>query len=344
MHDPSHKNQKGKCVYCGRTNVVLTRSHIFTVSLGRGFMLPRAVCVQCQQRIRVVDDQVLDAFRLLRLLLGLKGRRGIPGLPAEVSFRGAKQRVTLGRGGQPPSDTVLFFDTKGGGLIFAGDKMTGARKKAEYESAHLDVKLERIPLQALLDKPKIDIDIRWKVFAGDAAKRFAAKVAFESYLRKCGLDMALADEFEEIKEFILYGSGPGKDLGGIFVDSSVEGLIGDLGFPNHFVFVQSLANNQLLAVVSLFSLLYYWIRLSKRHSGIESAICYVISPQTGIIKEPQLFAPSKAILTQLSPSLNWRAFKSWDKKEKPSVAIDLAIDRLNDVIRQDLKRRAAAGS
>ncbi|TET47493.1 hypothetical protein E3J62_01295 [candidate division TA06 bacterium] len=334
-------SRKGKCIYCSRKDIVLTDSHILTAAFGTDFVLEESVCKECQKRAKAFEEPVLNACRFLRVILKLEGRRGIPGLAADVLFRGKKKRVTLGPNLKPLSGSTVLFKSESWVCIFATDKKIGLRRKLEYETAHPDAHLKPLPLEILGEGPEMRISMDWGAFVTVGARRFAAKVAFESYVKKCGVAVAYSNEYEGIKQFILHGTERDNCLANIFVAPSTEQLVMDVGFPHHRIFVQSTKGHELLAIVSLFSLLHYWVRLSKTHSGIESATCYVVNPQNGYAKEPKLYGPNIELLDvkRVAPPIPWRKMKSWYTRNDPARAIDYAAGRLNMEIKRALAKK-----
>jgi hypothetical protein len=258
------------CIYCKRLFPEARSSvaHIFPDALGGTLTSDDIVCSDCNGRVNQdVEMAALDQFRLFRSLLGIEGRRGIPGVPGTVTVEGHTIPTVLGPGLAPSTPLVhVEKNDQGKKTYFAygpddvRDAFVAAvakkRPDVNWKTSRYNVEMEIIADGPALEDPIL--------------RRLAAKVAFERLAQLRGGSIAADPEFDNVRDFILNGV-EALPCCGITADPLLLEKSFNFPVPVHaVVIVFHEADPVLGGFVMFFGLYLFWVILSRRYRALGS--------------------------------------------------------------------------
>jgi hypothetical protein len=259
------------CIYCKKSlpDVEPSEAHIFPDALGGTESTEDTVCRVCNGRINSdVEIPVVPFFSVFRSLHGVEGRRGMPGVPTMVRVEGHEASATLGPDGRPKGPIVRAETNSEGKKVFfvyGTDEMM-REVVASIAKSHPDIKWStekyEVPIELVIDGPPL----------GDPLRRLAAKVASERLAQIRGAVIAVASEFDNIREFIPTGTEE-QPCCGVTGDLVLwnRSSFGTIPVPAHAVVVVFHRADPIVgAFVMFFGIFLYWVILSRRYQALGS--------------------------------------------------------------------------
>lgn len=118
------------------------------------------------------------------------------------------------------------------------------------------------------------------------------KIALEWWCRKRGIEAVKADDFEEVRNYIITGKSPTRPIVSITNNPKILAALSAVPFGIHTLFVGAdPRSSNLVVIVGLFSLVFYKVFLTRNHprlAKIEELA--TVNPQTGKVYEPSIRA------------------------------------------------------
>jgi hypothetical protein len=192
----------------------------------------------------------------------------MPGVPATVRVEGHEASVTLGPDGRPKGPIVRAETNSEGRKVFfvygTDEMMRDVVASIARSHPHIKWSTEKyeIPIELVIDGPPL----------GDPLRKLAAKVAFERLAQIRGAVIAVASEFDNIREFILTGA-EGQPCCGVTADPVLwnRSSFGTIPVPAHAVVVVFHRADPIVgAFVMFFGMFLYWVILSRRYQALGS--------------------------------------------------------------------------
>lgn len=284
--------KSNSCIYCKvpLDSDSVSKSDVIPDYLGNGLVLEEAVCKACNNDFNVQVEQPLKThLQYLRAGLDLRGRRRKPvrvSTGVKIENLGKKMTVDLEyveKKGIPP----FKFQGDDGRQYYAVIGKTDyiERKKAEINNRH-----PNIIWQEANDKGKVDLQVNAlpvRTMNGELARRLASKIAFERLCQKKANPVVLDRIYDEIRNYIKTGSSS-RPVATLIYNEQIMTRNMDFPFPyNSIVLTNDLKRNRIVAVISLFGLYYYLVRLSDYLSiRVPWDDCIVVDPQKSTEYEP----------------------------------------------------------
>lgn len=270
------------CSYCGQTYPEAPPAHLFPDVLGGSVCSTLTVCHGCNNRVNSrVENPSLRFFAFLRSGYGIRGCSGkIPLVPGEVRLPdGSIVPVNFGPDGDIHGVIRAKVRREDGtaGLLIAGmpeqieserARIDGGRRPLHWESG--------VWQQPVRPWVKLDEDVDHPTL-----RRLASKIAFERAAMLLGGETCAAPPFERLRRFVLDGT-EGDPVCGVIGTDDVLAM--SFGLGRHLVAISG-QQGSLRAVVGLFGLLNYWVRLSTYPHSEDWDNALVDDPETRRVEE-----------------------------------------------------------
>ena len=284
-----HSNVLSICIYCQKSppDVTPSEAHIFPSALGGTGSSRDIVCLACNGHInRDIETPVLPSFAVLRSLLGIGGRRGVPGVPAVAKSEGLEVPVYLGPDGRPVGPIVRIEKDEQGKKAFAvygNDEMIQTFQDNLAKSGPDVIWQEsrfQIPVEVVADGFAVDEKL---------IRRLAAKVAFERFAQLRSGVIAADTDFDVVRQFILTGV-ESVPCCGITADPRLLEKSFNFPVPAHAIVIVIHAIDRIVGgLVMFFGLFLYWVILSRNYRALGSVDDLLLEwPQSGQSDQPVL--------------------------------------------------------
>ncbi|MBI4209584.1 MAG: hypothetical protein HY538_07770 [Deltaproteobacteria bacterium] len=281
-----------KCVYC-QNQETDSESHIIPEGLGTGPTLLGAVGRSCNNDFGKVEQVIIKALAPITNFLQLTGKRGKrPALELEADFGDVKQRIKV----RNPQDlkqrlfsykTAISSDGKKKKIAFIGpiDQLEEARKS--YSEKYPNTTWEDMQSSDISDVA-FYLHFDFAIFYNPFCMRAVAKIAFEWWIKQRSPGVVQGNEYDAIRNFIKAGEFPNYPIVSIVQDRTIINAFGPIPFGIHTLFCSiDPHSSNLVILVGLFSLVFYKVILTKRHTALAKIEqLATVNPQTGQYYEP----------------------------------------------------------
>lgn len=281
-----------KCVYCQKQEID-SESHIISEGLGIGPTLRGAVGRSCNNDFGKVEQPVIKGLAPITNFLQLTGKRGKrPLLELEVDFGGVQQLIRV-RNPQDLEQRLFSYkiaispNGKKKRIAFIGP--IGQLEEAEksYSEKYPNTIWEEMQPSDVGDLTfYLHFDLA--IFSNPFCMRTIAKIAFEWWIQQRSPDVVQGNEYDAVRNFIKEGTLPNYPIVSILQDRAIISALGPIPFGIHTLFcgIDPRSSN-LVVLVGLFSLVFYKVILTRRHTALAKVEQLVtVNPQIGRYYEP----------------------------------------------------------
>ncbi len=325
------------CIYCNASDAN-SISHIIPESLGNKTTLAQGVCGDCNSTFnREVEEPIVRALSPIRSFLQLGGkRRELPRVRIEVRYGTGRQIVTANSSADLLSKAFVIKDfTDPNGVqrniaFISFNKDAIGQHKRRYIHRNPDEPLNDIPAlngEDLQFWAQFDFD----VFADSRCLRMIGKIAFEWWCMERNPELLSSDEYDEIRNFVRYGTDPGFSIVSVVDNAAITGYFNRIPFGVHLLYRRTHPHlASLIMIVAPYGLVYYKVVLGRRYQALGPEIVLTgVNPQTGASYTPRLVNPRGTILT-LRHNVNPNNADARDVIHRLAPAL---LDRLNNGMR-----------
>lgn len=293
-----------ECIYCGDGNATSV-SHIIPESLGNNTTLNRGVCGGCNLAInREVEEPVIRSFSVLRSFFEIEGKRDErPTISIEARYGTGRHRF-LARSALDVFSRVFVFkdfsDPQGVArkiAFLSFDQKAISEHRERYNPRHTDSPLNEIPRDNL-EGLEFWVDFDFTTLSDPRCLRMIAKIAFEWWCLERSPEFVSSGDYDDIRRYIRNGTDVNPPLVSVIDDLRVDAYLGAVPFGPHLLYRHTNRRlNNLVMVVSPFSLIYYQVVLSRNYRPLAAdSMMTSINPQTGEAYQPKIENPRGGVL------------------------------------------------
>ncbi len=202
--------------------------------------------------------------------------------------------------------------------------------RLNYQDRNPDTPLNDIPALNMADL-EFWAQFDFAVFADSRCLRMIGKIAFEWWCMERNPGLLSSDEYNEIRNFVRYGTDPGFPIVSVVDNAAITGYFNSIPFGVHLLYRRT--HPQLASldmIVAPYGLVYYQVVLARRYQALGPEIVLTaVNPQTGESQAPRLVNPRGTILT-LRHNVNANNADARDVIRPLAPAL---LDRLNNGMR-----------
>lgn len=275
------------CIYTKQPFKDSTKEHILQNSLGARKVSNAIVSNDAQKLFGETIDRELEvSIRPIRTLVGSMSGRRDEAQPLNNLVAENGEKFHIEAGGKPvavePSYEVKALPDGSIAVTLKVNhpsQLDWALHKVRTENPSLNLSsLSKEEMLKTASNEERYLDAPIKIgfsLGGDPFYRAILKACF-NLVGVNNADIALRDEFDPVRTFILTGQGNSPDFGRIILEPfATEGLVkGDFG---HFLSVYSV-DGKVNATCVLFGSFQYSLRLANEYSGPDFAYSYRVDP------------------------------------------------------------------
>lgn len=272
-----------RCIFCLTENDKLTDEHVFMAAIG-GELTVKGSCVQCNNALnKAFEEQMARRLAHFRRVLRTSDRQGeLPVIDVKVEVDGKEKDARLMPDGSTQLKPVVTTIAKDGVKEIVGEHLTERQKEEWREKAKKggwELIEETTPGRdadgsfsghlEFIDSPEI--------------LRTVAKTAYSALALRMGVDFAMRDTFNDVREFVRTGKGtPSAKL---FLNEDFLAACAQGPHQHSVVLVGRKDKGSVDAIVRLFGGLCYFVNLTGHYEGVDFFDTLVYDAQHGEINK-----------------------------------------------------------
>ena len=268
------------CLFCLTQHDDVTDEHVFMAAIG-GKLVVKGSCVQCNNALnKAFEEKMVRRLADFRRVLRIPGRRGeFPTIDTKIEVNGKEMDGKLLSDGSirlrplPPTKRVRD------GVEETVYEHVNDKQKEELRRHAREKGLE------LIEETTPGVEVQG-YFSGDLdfidsaeMLRTAAKTAYTALALRMGLDFAMGDTFNDLRAYILTGTGspnPKLFLNADFLAACAQGP-----HQHSVVLVGRNDKHRVDAIVRFFGGLCYFVNLAEGYAGADFFDTLVYDAQRG---------------------------------------------------------------
>jgi len=265
----------GVCIFClkEKPESELTDEHVFPAALGGVLVIKNGSCVTCNNGCSKFEQALATELVPLRRLLQIPDRRGeVPHTPATVKVGEKEYEARVKSDGTVQLKPVVTEVLGSGGVREFIHQFATERQKEKLRAEAKEKGLQFIesgPGEPV--RGEVHVGGELELIGTAEGLRTAAKIAYTDLVFRAGAKLAMSDAFNEIRAYILEGTG--KPTASVFVNYKLSEGRATRASPHD--------KKRVDAIVRLFGGLNYFVVLSGHYDGPDICDTLVLDAYRG---------------------------------------------------------------
>ena len=270
-----------RCIFCRIENEKLTEEHVFMAAIG-GKLTVNGSCVQCNNGLnKAFEEQLSRRFTHFRRIVRTSDRREeLPAIDVKVGVNGKELDAKLMPDGTTQLKPVFTKIVKDGVTEIVGEHLTENQKKEWYEKVKKGG-WELVEETVTPGGKKADGSFSGELDFIDSPEmlRMVTKTAYTALAQRMGVEFAMSDTFNDVREFVRTGKGtPSAKL---FLNEDVLAACHQEPHQHSIVLVGRKDKHSIDAIVRLYGGLCYFVNLASNYEGADFFDTMVYDAQHG---------------------------------------------------------------